>query len=383
MVYTRANLKSRINAGIKNKQDMLVSINDTINDAVRFALSEVDFRSTKRKAYLSSNLFTNIDTYNCPTDLKAQKVIDLIPQVNRSTNSEFNLVPTEEFDRRKENRTIAVDDRDSLRKLRISAAIDDRALTISTLDSITAGGGTWEVVGDAENLTQDSDDYVKGAASLKWDIGTGGTTTAGIKNTSLSTFDFTDYRNQSIFHWVYIVSTTNLTNFILRIGNDTSNYLTKTVTTTQEGTAFVTGWNLLRFDMSTATTTGTVTLTTFDYAQIHMTKTAGKVSETGYRSDQLIAQRGQIYSVLYYSKYAWQTSAGTYIENSTDDSDYVNVDTDEYSIMIQKGIEMAAAEIEEDSIEKKANQRYTGLAATYLNDNPSEAKIITTTYYDF
>lgn len=382
-IYTRADLKSRINAGIKNKIGMLVSANDLINDTVRSVISEVDLRSTKRRAYLSSNLFTDIYTYNCPSDLKAQKIIDLIPQVNRTKLSEIYLVPTEEFSRRLENRTIAVDDRDSLRKLLISLSISDQILTISTLDSVTSGGGTWTTVGDATNLEQDSDNFVKGVASLKWDIGSGATTTAGIKNTSLNTFDFTNYRNQSIFHWVYVTSTTNLTNFVLRIGNDESNYLTKTVTTTQEGTAFVQGWNLLRFDMSTATITGTVDLETFEYAQIHMTKTTGKINETGYRSDHLIAQKGSIYMVSYYSKYGWQNSSGTYMENSTDDSDYLNVDTDEYNMIIQKGIELAASETEDYEIEKKANQRFIGLASIYLDNNPSEAKLMTTTYYDF
>ena len=47
------------------------------------------------------------------------------------------------------------------------------------------------------------------------------------------------------------------------------------------------GWNLIRFDFSTATETGTVVPASCDYCVIYMTKDAGKTDETGFRFDHI------------------------------------------------------------------------------------------------
>lgn len=381
--YTRADLRTRINAGIKGKMGILISPEDLMNQAVREVKNLIPLRSAKRRMTISPGLFTDIYSYPAPVDLDGQMIVDVAAQVNRPKISEYYLVTPEEFDRRKDTRAIAVDSRDSLTKLLINAQINDQTLVVSTLDAITAGGGTWVVTGDATNLQRNSDNFVKSSASLSFDINASGGITAGIENTTLDTFDMTDYRENSVFIWHYIVSTTGITSYSLRIGTDITNYFLKTVTTTHEGTAFVQGWNLLRFDLSTATEVGTVTLDTCNYAEIFMNKLMSKVSETGYLFDQMQIKKGQIMNLLYYSSYGWTTSSGTYILESTDDSDFLVADSNEFNLMIYKGIELAAAEMDEELIEKKAAARFDADAESYLNNNPIEAKVLTTTYYDF
>jgi hypothetical protein len=201
--------------------------------------------------------------------------------------------------------------------------------------------GDWVVFGDGTNLTRDTENYVKGNASLNWDISAAGGTTAGIQNSLLDDFDISDYAgNGSAFVWAYITSATNLTNFILRIGNDSSNYYAITITATNEGTAFEAGWNLLRFDMVNKAETGAVDKTTCDYVALYMTKAAGKISETDYRFDNLVLKIGDHFNVVYYSKYGWQSNAGVWLENSTADTDLVNCDTDEYGLIIAKYAEL-------------------------------------------
>jgi len=385
MTYTRASLIARINAGIKNKQGMIVDMDAIANDAVRFVVADIDLNSCKRKANLSPNLFTDVFEYACPTDLNNYKIIALNPQTDRLA-SQYSLVPFVEFSVKREIRTIAVSDNDNFRKVLINAQISDKTMVISTLDALTSGGGTWTAVGDATNLTADSDNYVENSASIKFDIGSGGLTTAGIQNTGLNSFDIsTTYLggNSAVFCWVYITSTTGLTNYILGIGNDSSNCITKTVTAQSDGTAFRTGWNLLRFDLSSYTTVGTPTLTACTYASIYMTKAITKISETGYRFDHIMAKKGEIHELYYYSQFGWQSSVGVYKENSTDDSDYVNAGPEEYNLMIKKGVELAADECDEDSTSTKAERKYKEMKKAYEDNNPSEAMIMTTTYKTF
>src|SRR5207253_2823139 len=121
---------------------MLVSANDLMNDAVREVLAEIDLRSTRRKANLSPNLFTGVFEYVCPSDLKAQKIIAVNPQTDERA-TDWALVPANEFTRKQRPRSLAFLDADFVRKLLISAVIDDTTLIVAPLDSTTSGGGTW------------------------------------------------------------------------------------------------------------------------------------------------------------------------------------------------------------------------------------------------
>lgn len=381
--FSYSELKAAVNGRLHNKIALLADARQTLNNGVRDCLS-VDLRSTKRKASLSPNLFNEIYQYTCPTDLKANKIISLTPQTMvRDLHQEWELTSEDEFDRRKDTDTnlLAFSDRDFTRKLLVSYNADDNGFVVSTLDALT-GGGSWALFGDGTNLTVDNDQYVKGSASINWDISAAGGTTAGIQASDIPTFDLTDYASAgSVFVWAWITSATNLTNFIIRLGSDSSNYYSMTATTTNEGLAFAAGWNLLRFDFSGKTPTGTPDDDACDYAAIYMTKTAGKISETDYRFDHIIVKSGQIFDLIYYSKYLWQNSSGTYLEDSTADTDLLNADTEEYNLIIEKCTEWAAREIRESEDAIFASQRFDKLVKEYRRNYRSERIAPQNTYY--
>lgn len=381
--FTYSELKAAVNGRIHNKIGLLADARQTINNGVRDCLA-LDLRSTKRKSSLAPNLFNEIYQYTCPTDLKAQKIISLTPQTMvRDLHQNWELTSEDEFDRRKDTDTnlLAFSDRDFTRKLLVSYNADDNGFVVSTLDALT-GGGSWVLFGDGTNLTVDNDQYVKGSASINWDISAAGGTTAGIQASDIPTFDLTDYASSgSVFVWAWITSATNLTNFIIRLGSDSSNYYSMTATTTNEGLAFAAGWNLIRFDFSGKTTTGTPDDDACDYAVIYMTKTAGKVSETDYRFDHIIVKSGQIFDLIYYSKYLWQNSSGTYLEDSTADTDLLNADTEEYNLIIEKCTEWAAREIRESEDAIFASQRFDKLVKEYRKNYRGERIAPQNTYY--
>ena len=122
-----------------------------------------------------------------------------------------------------------------------------------------------------------------------------------------------------------------------------------------------------------------------------MTKTTGKNNETDYRFDHLVLRKGEIHEVEYYTKFGWQTSAAAYIENSTVDSDLLVADTDEFKIIVLKGISIAAREINDFAVAKDADDQYYGVPGTnklgamktYQFRSPSDAKILTQEYYRY
>ena len=283
-IYTRSDLKSRMNAGIHGKQGMLISADETVNESVRECfgpgfldekgrLMPIDFRSARRRTTLTPNLYAGVFDYACPSDLAAHKLIDIPAQAKRQ-DGEFFLVPTTEFEMKKQKGMVAIKDYNESRILQVVSQVNDKEILVSELDSLTSGasdGSSWALFGDGTSVAADNDNFVKGNGAIKFNLSAAGGTTAGIQHAAIRAIDITEYLGgtSAFFVWAYITSTTNLTNYILRFGTDSSNYYSKTVTAQHDGTAFVNGWNLLRFDISSYSTTGTPTNTDIKYFGIH------------------------------------------------------------------------------------------------------------------
>jgi hypothetical protein len=112
-----------------------------------------------------------------------------------------------------------------------------------------------------------------------------------------------------------------------------------------------------------------------------MTKTAGKINETGYRFDEVIFRSGVAHKVLYYSKYTWRDAiTGALKEAATSDNDILVVDSDEYDLFLDKAVEYASEEVDEANAMAVAAQRYERRKKQYQMDNPSEAAYMTHDY---
>lgn len=385
MIYTRADLRSAINRRIHNKLGIMSDPNATINDAVREVVATTDLRTMKRRSQLAPNMFEGIWQYQWPADAKGRKIIGLQPQdQERDWDDNWSLVDDEEFDLYKQSRhnMLSFSHIDGVTRLLISLNEEYRGYTVNPLDDIT-GATTWTAFGDATGLAQDLDYYIRNSASIKFNISAAGGTTAGIQSSNITTYDLTRVVSYgSAFVWAWITSTTGITNFKLRLGTDSSNYYEMTATTTNEGSVFQTGWNLLRFDFSGKSTTGSPTLITNNYAAIYMTKLGSKISENDYRFDSLMVKHGKIRNVLYYSRYAWQSSAGAYKENSTDNTDYLNCETDEYNLIMEKCVEHAANEVREYQDADRAAGKFATLRREYQRNYKSEALRSVGTYYN-
>ena len=383
-IYTQTNLKdnifdSTLDADISNA----LTTQDLMNRSARIVNSELDLRSAKRRSALSPKLFDDQYDYTCPSDLKDQAIIDIIDQTNRDEDNRFLLTTQEIFDRTKtsQKNLVAFADDDLVRKLRISADVEDSVVAGASFDSLTIDGGTWATFSaGSNNVVADTENYIEGSGSIKFDL-VSGTTTGGLVNTDLDDIDLTDYLNNgSVFVWAYVASTTNLTNFIIRIGSSASDYYTQTVTTTNEGAAFVAGWNLLRFDFVSMTETGTVDDDNADYLALYMTKTSGK-NDSGYRFDGLSLHTGEYHDVLYYSKYPWVSNAGAYKENSTTSTDLLNCDTEEFDLFVYKGKELAAADMKDWNAVTYYKDVYNERKMNYQKKYKSERMKLETNYY--
>lgn len=387
-IYTQADLQEDVNRGLQGKIGMLTNPRDTINRAVRRVLSDVDLRSTTRVAALSPDLFPDVFQYASLSDLKGQKIIDIPAQAKRF-DKEWDLVPHEEFELNKETKDglVSIDTHDGRQNILLSSAIDTSSTIVSSLDSLTAGGGTWQLAGAAENVRADLDDYVKGNGSIAFDIDSSASAPrAGIQNLVLSQFDITDYLHGSgaAFVWAYLPTVTGVNELTLRIGSDTSNRYEKSVSTRHDGDAFQVGWNLIRFDLKDLTTNGTPVDDEMIYVALLLEKDLTLVDTDNFRFDYLVLRRGKKHNLRYYSKYGWQGSDGTFKENAESGDDLLVADADEYEMFVAKALYYAGGEADlRDTEIARFDGEYKELLAIYLRDNPSEAALLQNVYYNY
>ena len=398
--FTKDLLKSRINAGIKGKIGVLINADDTMNQAVRSVLSEADMRSTRRVVTLPSGVFNSIYAYPSPPDLKAQRLVSLRNQANPTdTYFGFNLIPYEQFNAKygvfgrgessfalntsqREPYTVAFDQVNGVSRMLLNSPQNGSSTVLASLDSVNDGVTTWIPFGGATGLVTDTGNALFGAACIKYNIDATPVTTAGIQSLTVPTFSISNFlaTSDALFLSVYLSNAADITNFKVRLGVDVVNYYELTATTTTFNTVVEEGWNVLRFEISSLVTVGTVDPDLLTHIALYMTKAVTKVSQSTFRFDHLTINSGDIFEVRYYSHFGWQSVDDVWKENSDEDDDSLVCDMDEFNLFIDKGIAMAGEEVDEMVASQNAGDRYMRNLEKYLNMNPSEALIETSDY---
>ena len=312
-----------------------------VHEAAGNVLGAIDPKETIRISQIANALYDQVYEYVAPADLKDDAVLDVRPQASRTVSDNFTNVYQESFDINKSNQDFTVQYNSGIKTLRISKALT-AGIVAHTMNSIT-DNGTWATGGNATSLAVDSLNKVSGSGSLKFDISAAGST-AYLENSTLSAVDWSTLVNTgAIFAWAYIPNTTDITSINLRWGSSSADYFHRTVTTTQNNTAFITGWNLLRFDWSGATAVGTSVNTAIDYLRVTFNYNGTAVPSC--RVDNIIGALGTIYDIAYYSNYLFKTSAGVWIEKPTDDSDIINLDVTGLGLLLYEVAEIVEQEI--------------------------------------
>ncbi len=388
----KTTITSRLHGTTLNKLSDFYTL---CRDVQENMLSRIDPAETVRRVLLANAVYDRVYDYAVPTDFKAPA--DLKPQsdqFNHTDNSSLSRTFNRQFGNQKADNEFAIVWENTVQFLRFARYINIPAL-IDKADSLT-DNGDWVVGGNASDLVLDTLNKISGVGSLKATVSSPGA----------------------------------VQNVILRIGNDSSNYYTKTITA-GHFEAFMTGWNLCRFDLSDAILTGTVDTSTIDYLRITVTYNSGQtayyektlttskdlsvnsgdyfsngaifaylnfgtvLSLTTVRLDNITANIGTLYDLSYYSNYIFRTSGGTWIDQPTLDSDILNLSPISYKIfeaemsrMITQQVQGAMGAFDfkywNEQLEGIPNDEdQPGLYKQYLEQFPSERIESQTDYYNF
>ncbi len=327
---------------------------------------------------INTSALTNLvydDVYNYALPYNFGSIIDLIPGADRQSWDRAVRNKAGEFDLQKavKSKTLSIEAENGTKYARINWKAKKGKL-LHNMNSLT-DNGTWAASVSAYDVFVDNIYYKTGSGAIRFSIST---TSGGIQNTTMDPLDLTDEDGAAdIFVWLYFPSTNLITNAAIRFGNDlTANYWSPTAQTTQaDGTAFKTGWNLLKFSWSTATETGTVDPATIDSFRILLAVTGGLEQ---IRVDNIIFTTGRQFDIKHYSKYLFKSATtGLWISIPASDDDTVMIDNDTLGIFLMETLIEIAQQLRGKDATFDLNHamaRLQALYPAYKGLNPSMAK---------
>jgi hypothetical protein len=305
------------------------------NRAARKLLLDIDPQETIRIVQLPSTLYNGVFDYSAPSDLKGNKVIDIRPQVDRTSLDIWGQSYNQAFDVSKGTGLydqFTVQWNTALKSLRIAAPFLVAPTPLNYATDVSTSNGTWSAGSSATNLTANNTNYVTGGGSLQFNLSAAGST-GYVENSTSQSQDLSSVVNQStLFLYTYLPTGADITNLKLRWGSSASNYYEVTATQTQQSTAFQNGWNLIAFPWLGATVVGSPVSSTITYLRVTWTYNGN--AQTGVLLNNIVSNLGSVMQIEYYSKYLFRSSAGVFQETVVADTDLVNLDTETYNLFV-------------------------------------------------
>lgn len=392
--YSVAQVKQDLQAILHGTTlNQVANINNVFYRAAQQVILDCDPQETK-VIVQTPQLFDQVFNYsivNLP-DLKGNKIIDIRPQVNRTPLDQFSQTYSKEFDVYKSFRSssdFTVDFNAANKSLRIDATQLKSGIVLNNADGL-ANNGTFTASGTASGLAQDTINYVSPSGSSLMFNMTAGTGNVGTSNQN--PIDLTTHQNQSYLFWyVYLPLGSAFTSVGLQFGSSPLNYWTVTATNAWNNTSFVNGWNLIGVPWTSAIQTGTPVVSSITYVNGVFVATS---AQTAVHLDYISSKMGQIYEIVYYSKYLFRDSVtGIFQETITSDSNLINLDTESFPLFFDKLAEFAIDQVGNADMQASKqmwHQKYHGIPndpnevgdlQRYKNLYKSEVERPKSTYY--
>lgn len=254
--------------------------------------------------------------------------------------------------------------------------------TSSQLVDAANDASNYTGTGDAGTPVDDTVFFLEGESSIRVPV-VESTDVATVSWTFDQAIADTNYRQKYFFVDVYLNSVP--TSIDVRFGTDSSNYVETTVTTQFSGQAFeANNWNRIAIDLNTATETGVIDSSSFNYAAIDI----NGVTTGNYYIDASYLRRWELLDKWYYSKNACLTNAGTYQEGFYDlttdtySEDTQLVGTNEWSYVVQYGA-MLITYADQGADTGEIAGLFAKAQQTLKERYPSNREYVTDTMWDF
>jgi len=383
---TVSNLKDSV-SGILSGIDL--GTVDNLNGALERAANVLITNAfiPEAKGTQAITLYSGVYDYPCDDRIYGTKIIDVKPVGTDRTVLDFVYKkPGDEFDRTKNrlaNGTmVAFDSNDGAPIIQIvSTEVKNKAI----LDPMNATTG-WSISAGGYALAQDISVYYQSPASLRFSVNVGQT---AILSKTITSIDLSTYTAIGvIFVPIYTTDATRLTDTLIRIGSDSSNYYEVSNDTGFLGSNASNDFFLMAFDLATATQVGSPDMTKVTYIAVGYESTIGI---TNVRFGGMWISFPYPCKVIFQSSAIFKAASSTAKTSITDDADEIILNLSAYTLY---EFESAIAILEQtggaatDSTLLNLNRKLNGdgnnigLYAHYRGDNPSQELRTIGNYYE-
>lgn len=392
-MYVVAQLKDKIAGLLTGIRDIekVPDINGAIERASRVMSQKISIpEAGGRQSYLLYNgVFDNV----APETIFGGAIVDLRPQgVSRTSFDEVYRQQIKTFDMTKcrlpNGVEVTFEWRNGIPVMRVAQT---RATPLAILDPMNATTG-WTAGGHATGLALDSQVYYEQPAALRFNASTIGD--SYLEKTLSNTVDLSSYAGIGmVFLAIYTPDAADLSSLTIRLGSNNANYIQVTVSEGFVGDFWADEYQLVGFDLSTATTVGTPDFTKIDY--IRTTATVGAIINN-IRFGKIFAALGSPYELLFKTA-AIFLADGVTASTITDNNDQIILNDAAFTILeheaaiaayMNSGGSTSAQQVValqgalNGARARNGQVIQLGLYDLYRAENPSETLVILGNFYE-
>ena len=390
MLKTVAQYKDGVSAILSGiNLNSVADLNATLERAARTLVQKADI--PEASGVQNITLYSGVYDYECNENIFGTAINDVRPQgINRQPWDSTTKVFGQQFDRYKQynqRQTVTTFEyQNGTPIIRINTPLPNQNATIDPMTSVS----NWVAAGTASGLTQDMAVYYQQPASLRYSVTVGAGT---LTETLSSSVDLSTYEGVGVaFLANYIQSgSANLTSITLKLGSSSGNYSSVTATTPFIGSFTDNLWQLVAFDFSTATNTGTPDWSAIEYIQVTDNATG---TITNLRVGDLFISQPTPSQILYQTAAIFlPTGSSTPLTTITASTDTIILNDPAYNIYLYEGalhILENTSGGEGDAMTERINRKLNGdgtdknigLYGLFRGDNPSQEIRQTQSYYN-
>lgn len=318
--------------------NQITNLYGLIDRAASQLLLDCDPQETIVTVPLVNAVYSQVFFYPIPVDLKGNRIISILPQVQQwRPGNQFAQTYSQDFTTSasgfwRSGSEFSLIFNAGLKAININWANANTPILINEANNIS-DNGNWSVGGTASNLSTNYINFVSGNSSLSFDL-TAGTnpSTGNLVNSTSQAVNLSMIENQSVlFMYTFLPVGTDFTSVTLQWGSSASDYWSYTTSLTQQNTAFQNGWNLLAFPWQPAAVTGAPNASSITYLNVIWNYNG--THQTAVLLDNIVSCLGSILNISYYSKYLFRNPVtNAFQERVRTDSDFINLDTESYSM---------------------------------------------------
>lgn len=337
-------LKSDVQGEFEGGNSFSVDWDTLIRRAVENVLDNCRPETLKRRVPIYGGLAQDVYIYYCPDDV-------LVPS-DLYTNDgirKFSYVPPKQYYKQLNNNTYTIEYLNGVRFLVVRHSSNASILTIDSMETVgTKSGGS---------VALNQHNYLVGSASIQATFTDAGVT---LTDTLSSSIDISDYLKGITLLPVHIPTAKNLSSLVIRLLSSSGNYYQVTTAVDSIGDKLIDGWNIARFDMANATTTGSPDATAITDWEIIGTTTTGETMVLTF--DKFTIQKFNPYYLEYYSNKPYATSANVLWQStiSVSSQDKINFDRDTAGILHYELCLLVTQSATFDSVDSQISKRFEG-----------------------